>query len=235
MGSQRHIVTKGWPVTRQSAMIIAIAAPLLGACESSIRLPALGSPFGQSQRVASTPQVAAAPTPHVQAAPLDPPVARQDLPPPPGAQATPRYEPLPVEEAQPAPETRPAFGEPPRQATLEPPKQQTPRTAPRAAEPEAPAPPPTRTSVTGNWSVAEASGGSCRVTLSSTPKLDLYNAGTSGCQSRELQRVTAWELRDEEIYLYESGGAVAARLRASGARRFNGALARTGAPVTLSK
>jgi hypothetical protein len=73
------------------------------------------------------------------------------------------------------------------------------------------------------------------VLLSSAPALDLYKASTSGCQSRELQRVSAWELRGEEVYLYEPGGAVAARLKQSGSQTFQGAAAKTGAPITLSK
>ena len=211
-----------------------LSLPFLGGCESSIRLPPLGSPFGQSSAPVSQP-IASAPAPQVQSAPLAPPVAQQDLPPPAGAQAAqaPRYEPLPDAGQPPgADQNAPTpFGEPPKQAKLEPARQQA-RTTPAAEEP---AVAPTRTSVTGNWKAQEASGGSCKLTLSSTPKLDLYNAGTSGCQSKELQRVTAWELRGDEVYLYESGGAVAARLRSGAGQRFNGALAKTGAPVTLSK
>jgi hypothetical protein len=72
------------------------------------------------------------------------------------------------------------------------------------------------------------------VTLSSVPTLDLYKASTSGCQTRELKAVNAWELRGEEVYLYEPGGGVAARLKRSGGG-FEGSAARTGAPVMLSK
>ncbi len=86
----------------------------------------------------------------------------------------------------------------------------------------------------GNWSAREASGGNCRVTLSSAPTLDLYKASSSGCQSRELQRISAWELRGDEVYLYEPGGGVAARLKQSG-RGFEGAAAKTGAPISLNK
>jgi hypothetical protein len=119
-----------------------------------------------------------------------------------------------------------------------PPQTAEPQTRPPqvAARPE-PAPasgPPSRTAVTGNWTAREAAGGSCRVALTSVPTLDLYKASTSGCQSRELQRVNAWELRGDEVYLYEPGGGVAVRLKQAG-RSFEGAAARTGAPVTLSK
>lgn len=91
-----------------------------------------------------------------------------------------------------------------------------------------------RTAAVGNWSVSEAQGGSCRITLSSAPKLDLYGAGTNGCQTKELQRVNAWELSGSELLLYEPGGGVVARLRQSGGG-YSGATAKTGAPVNLSK
>ncbi len=195
----------------------------LAACESSMRLPSLGNPFGQSQRVA--PQISAAPAPQVQSAPLAPPVTQQDLAPPPNS--NPQLAQPSANAAIPPPD---ASLEPARTAKLEPPKtpaRPAPETDNRAA--------PSRTSVIGNWSATEASGSSCKLTLSSSPKLDLYNAGTSGCQNKDLQKITAWELRDDEVYLYESGGAVAARLKSAGNGRFNGALSKTGAPVTLSK
>jgi Protease inhibitor Inh len=114
------------------------------------------------------------------------------------------------------------------------PAQQSERVAARPEPEPAASATPTRTSVTGNWTAKEAAGRSCRVTLSGTPTLDLYKASSSGCQSKELQRVTAWELRGDEVYLYEPGGGIAARLKKSG-NNFDGTAAKTGAPVTLSK
>jgi Protease inhibitor Inh len=135
----------------------------------------------------------------------------------------------------------------------EPPRQQPAPRIVQPVEPEPAAPPrqqqaavrpepstpvqssaPSRTSVTGNWTAKEAAGGSCKVTLSSTPTLDLYKASSAGCQSKEMQRVSAWELRGDEIYLYEAGGGVSARLKQSG-RNFEGSSSKTGAPVSLSK
>ena len=66
----------------------------------------------------------------------------------------------------------------------------------------------------GNWS-AQTSGGSCRIQLSSSPSLDLYRASASGCSNQDLSKVNAWDYRDGEVYLYQTGGAVAARLRGS--------------------
>lgn len=105
-----------------------------------------------------------------------------------------------------------------------------PATSPSVA-PAAP-PPATRSGAIGRWTAKEASG-NCGVTLSSTPSLDLYRASTSGCSNKDLQSVNAWELRDGEVYLYARGGVVA-RLRDSGGQ-FNGVIAKSGAPLTLSK
>jgi hypothetical protein len=97
-----------------------------------------------------------------------------------------------------------------------------------------PAPAPGRSSLVGSWTARDASGASCRVQLSSAPALDLYRASTSGCSNKDLSRISAWDYRDGEVYLYQSGGTVAARLRASGGS-LSGVLAKSGAPVTLAR
>jgi hypothetical protein len=86
----------------------------------------------------------------------------------------------------------------------------------------------------GAWTAQEASGTSCRVQLSSAPALDLYKANASGCSNKDLARVSAWDFRDGEVYLYQPGGAVAARLRSSSGA-LQGVLAKSGAPLTLSR
>jgi hypothetical protein len=105
--------------------------------------------------------------------------------------------------------------------------------APPVAAP-APAAPASRTSMIGNWSVRDASGASCRVALSSSPALDLYRASASGCSNQDLSRINAWDYRDGEVYLYQTGGAVAARLRGSSSA-LSGVLAKSGAPLSLSR
>lgn len=200
--------------------------PLLSACETSMRLPPLGGSFGNSDRVAArppaAPRIETAPSARVDSSPLAPPpgsgeISQPSQPVEPGVDAADGTTPGTSQ-----PTTTPS--QPPQTARVEPPK----------VAPKEESSGPTRSSVTGNWNAREAAGGSCRVTLSSSPKLDLYGASTSGCQSRDLQRVTAWELRGEEVYLYEPGGAVAARLKAR-SRSMDGTLAKTGAPLTLSK
>ncbi|MCC5977089.1 MAG: AprI/Inh family metalloprotease inhibitor [Salinarimonas sp.] len=92
----------------------------------------------------------------------------------------------------------------------------------------------TRTSLVGSWNASEPGGGSCRVTLSSTPALDLYRASASGCSNQEVASVNAWDLRGNEVYLYKQGGAVAARMQA-GPGSMSGAIAQSGAPLTMSR
>lgn len=103
------------------------------------------------------------------------------------------------------------------------------------AAPAAPALPAAsgRSGVVGAWT-ARVAGASCRVQLSSTPALDLYRAGATGCANGDLAKISAWDYRDGEVYLYQSGGTVAARLRSvEGA--LSGVLAKSGAPLTLSR
>jgi hypothetical protein len=221
---------------RSDALLLAaVAALALAGCQGSGRFSEFGGGPPQAAAPVRPAPLQAAPTAPVQSAPL-PPVASQTLPPlspglPPIGSTQPIETPDGGPPRTPRPQAQPI--DPPPQAA-EPPSQ--PRPPQVAARPE-PAPasgPPSRTAVTGNWTAREAAGGNCRVTLTSVPTLDLYRANTAGCQSRELQRVNAWELRGDEVYLYEPGGGVAARLKQSG-RNFEGAAARTGAPITLSK
>lgn len=104
---------------------------------------------------------------------------------------------------------------------------------PTAAAPVAAPAPSSRTAMVGAWSV-KTSGGSCRIQLSSAPALDLYRASASGCSNQDLSKVNAWDYRDGEVYLYQTGGAVAARLRGSSAS-LSGVLAKSGAPLSLSR
>lgn len=92
-----------------------------------------------------------------------------------------------------------------------------------------------RDGVIGGWTAREATGGSCRVTLSSTPALDLYRANASGCANRDLQKVTAWDYRDGEVYLYQPGGSVAARMRVTDGSSLAGVIARSGANLTMNR
>lgn len=92
-----------------------------------------------------------------------------------------------------------------------------------------------RDGVIGNWTAREATGGSCRVQLSSSPALDLYRANAAGCSNRDLQKVTAWDYRNGEVYLYQQGGTVVARLRAGDGGAMSGAVTKSGAALSMSR
>jgi Protease inhibitor Inh len=204
---------------------------LLAGCEASSRLGSLlpGEPYRPAPRneiVAAPPPLTPAPAGEVESS---------ALPPPPGANV-----------ATAPPPGVPGEPFPPATGTINPP--QTPpqgpvpganpanriATAPVTPSVNAAPTAPTRTGLIGNWSVRESNGASCRVTLSSAPKLDLYGAGTNGCQNKELQRINAWELAGNDVILYEPGGGVVARLRQAGGS-YSGATAKSGAPLTMSK
>ena len=92
-----------------------------------------------------------------------------------------------------------------------------------------------RDGVIGGWTAREATGGSCRVQLSSSPALDLYRASAAGCANRDLQKITAWDYRDGEVFLYQPGGSVAARMRVNSGSSLAGVIARSGATVSMSR
>lgn len=103
-----------------------------------------------------------------------------------------------------------------------------------APAPSAVPAPSGRSALVGTWSARDASGQSCRLQLSSTPALDLYRANAAGCANKDLAKVNAWDYRDGEVYLYQSGGTVAARLRGAGGS-LSGVLAKSGAPLSLAR
>lgn len=92
-----------------------------------------------------------------------------------------------------------------------------------------------RDGVIGSWTAREATGGSCRVSLSSAPALDLYRANASGCTNKDLQKVNAWDYRNGEVYLYQQGGTVVARLRANDGGSMSGAVTKSGASLSLNR
>ena len=108
--------------------------------------------------------------------------------------------------------------------------------SPAPVEPMTPAAPigPSRSASIGTYTARDATGSTCRINLSSTSALDLYRASASGCQNKDLARVTAWDFKDGEVYLYQPGGSVAARLRGSSAS-LSGVLSKSGAPLTLTR
>jgi hypothetical protein len=196
------------PTMRIGLTLALCSALALGACQSA-RLGGGPGPFASSQPVYNAPSPGPAIEPGL-AAPSGP-VTSEPLPPPPGVPgAGPVVADVPVTPGpiEPLP---PATSQPQQMASVA----------------------PSRSAVVGGWTAREASG-SCRVQLSSAPALDLYRASASGCANRDLARVSAWDFRDGEVYLYQPGGAVAARLRPAGGS-LDGVLAKSGAPLSLSR
>ena len=187
-----------------STIVVLVAAGSLGACASQrFDGPRTRGPAPQA---AFEPVVPAMPSGAVTSAPLAPP---------PGASAAPDE---PVVGAQ------AALAQPPASNVIP-----EPVVAP-------PSPPPVvasgRASVVGAWDAKDATGASCKVTLSSAPALDLYKASAAGCPNKDLAKVSAWDFRDGEVYLYQPGGTVAARLRQGGGA-LDGALTKSGASLAL--
>jgi hypothetical protein len=221
--------------TMKTAPTAALALlPLLAltACAGSQRFsgPVRNPPYYGQPALPSAPPVSSAP------------VTSEPLPPPggyPAAAAPPAGAPLPgpqdpffepgaggAPQGQPVPQAgqpEPLRGGGGQIAVLG----QSPATTPRPA--------PSRDNMVGGWTAREATGGSCRVQLSSTPALDLYRASSSGCANKDLQRISAWDFRDGEVYLYQQGGTVAARLRSSGSGALDGAVTKSGASLSMSR
>ncbi len=222
--------------------LAAALALALGACANAQRFAgqSIGSrPLGPAEAAPSEPALPSSPS--IATAPVE----SQSLPPPPGASAAPS----PGAGGALPPPADPFF-----QPPAQPQAPATPPPAPRTIET------PTlggggreiatlgggtggggrgavtsRDGVIGGWTAREATGGSCRVTLSSTPALDLYRANAAGCGNRDLQKVTAWDYRDGEVYLYQPGGSVAARLRVTDGSSLTGVIARSGAGLTMAR
>jgi hypothetical protein len=195
-------------MSRLIASVVACAFVLAACASDRMNGPRVAGSRGAPPAAISEPSVTAIPAD---------PVTSEPLPPPPGSPApAPVIADVPVMGGSPAP----IQTAPPQIAAIEPAPQAVPGT--------------TRASAVGAWTAREASGTSCRVQLSSTPSLDLYKASASGCGNKDLARVTAWDFRNGEVYLYQPGGAVAARLRTSSGS-LEGVLAKSGAPLTLSR
>ncbi len=213
----------------------------LAACANSDRFSgqSIGSrPIGSASAAISQPQLPSAP-------PVSTfPVESQALPPPAGAASGPQ-----IAGTGPAalpPSTDPFF-QPPSAPAAPPPAPRTIETPTMSGGAREVAtlgggtsgtgrgPVSSRDGVIGGWTAREATGGSCRVMLSSTPALDLYRASASGCANRDLQKVTGWDYRDGEVYLYQPGGSVAARMRVNDGSSLSGVIARSGANVSMSR
>jgi len=215
--------------------------PLLAltACAGSQRFTGtpMNPPYAGQPALPSAPPVVSAP---IQSEPLPPPGGYPAAPGGyPSASAAPSPGGLPPQQD---PFFDPNAGAPPAQGQALPPTGQPglrgsdgSQVAGLGAAPAAPRPSASRDNVVGGWNAREATGGSCRIQLSSTPTLDLYRASSSGCTNKDLQRISAWDYRDGEVYLYQQGGTVAARLRATSGNALDGAVTKSGAALSLNR
>jgi hypothetical protein len=220
---------------------------LLTACAGSQRFGGYGSGPGQAASRAPVYSEPVQSAPPIQSAPI----TSEPLPPPGG------YPSAPPPQVGGYPVGGPAPGLPPQNDPYFDPQAGQPGQQPPAqSRPAEPAPPQvananpgatpgggstrsgsvsSRDGVIGTWTAQEATGGSCRVQLSSSPSLDLYRANATGCSNRDLQQVNAWDYRDGEVYLYQRGGSVVARLRVGGAGTMNGAITKSGAGLSMNR
>lgn len=103
------------------------------------------------------------------------------------------------------------------------------------ASPSGPRPANSRDGLIGKWTAREANGTNCAVQLSSAPALDRYKATAANCANKDLQKATTWDYQDGEVYLYQPGGGVVARLKAGDGSAMTGVIAKSGANLSLSR
>lgn len=231
---------------RDSRLLAVLGLALsLGACASSQRLT---GPFG-TERLDGPGRAPAVQSGTLYNAPPDAgaapgayatgPITSQELPPPeprygaipqpqttyPTAQGSlPGPDPLFSPTQEPAPVRQPAtLSAPGRVATL------------GEGSPSGPRPANSRDGLIGRWTAREANGTSCAVQLFSAPALDRYKAAASSCANKDLQKATTWDYQDGEVYLYQPGGGVVARLKAGDGSAMNGVVAKSGASLSLSR
>lgn len=219
-------------LTRVAALLPLLA---LTACAGSQRFtgPMMNPPSYGQPALSSAPPVSSAP---ITSEPLPPPggYPAASAPPPGGGPLPAPQDPFfdPSAGAPPQGQPLPPTGQPEQAPGLRGSNNQVAGLGPSAT---APRPAAGRDSMVGGWTAREATGGSCRVQLSSTPTLDLYRASSSGCANKDLQRISAWDYRDGEVYLYQQGGTVAARLRAGSGSALDGAVTKSGAALSLNR
>ncbi len=220
------------------ARLAVIAASLgLAACASAQRVT---GPFG-TERL-DGPRTAAAPNDAIYNAPYA------------GGEPVGGYAAAPIT-SQPLPPPEPRYGAPTDLGIIAP---ESPAVVAAPAKPEAPRQPPvlsgggrvatlgesatgsqrpitSRDGLIGSWTAKEANGASCKVQLSSAPALDRYRANAGGCANKDLQKATTWDFQDGEVYLYQPGGGVVARLKSAGGSSLSGVVAKSGAGLSLSR
>ncbi len=93
--------------------------------------------------------------------------------------------------------------------------------------------PVTREGMAGTWQVP-SDVGDCRIVLAFTKWAGGYRAAPLRCASAELSSITAWDVKDRQVILVDSGGNTLARLYSSGPERYDGTT-RDGKPIALAR
>ncbi|MDR3373546.1 MAG: AprI/Inh family metalloprotease inhibitor [Ancalomicrobiaceae bacterium] len=195
------------------ASVLVVVAIGLSACG---RL-GLGDPLAGSHQTTTYEPLPSAPTTPVTSSALPPPAVSAQ----------------PLEPAQPAPGTAIAPG-----AT--PPGPVAPGTAPAPATPGTQVavandkgPPLGRGEFVGAWRIASGAD-SCQLFVSLTSWAGGYRASTKGCNSVELQHISAWDISGRQVFLKGGDGGVLATLGFSGPERYAGNTA-SKQSITLSR
>ncbi len=85
----------------------------------------------------------------------------------------------------------------------------------------------------GAWRIASGPD-NCQLFVSLTSWSGGYRASTRGCNSPELQRISAWDITGKQVALKGGDGSIIAMLASSGAEKFDGTTASKQA-VSLSR
>lgn len=93
--------------------------------------------------------------------------------------------------------------------------------------------PVTREGVSGAWDV-KSDNPNCRMILAFTKWAGGYRATSLRCNSPELSKVSAWDVKGKQVVLMDANGNTLARLFNSGGSRYDGA-SNSGAKITLSR
>ncbi|MEJ1159786.1 AprI/Inh family metalloprotease inhibitor [Prosthecomicrobium sp. N25] len=90
-----------------------------------------------------------------------------------------------------------------------------------------------RTDLLGGWKIASG-GDNCQLFMTLTTWSGGYRATTRGCNTPQLQKISAWDLSGKQVSLKGADGSTVATLYGAGAERFSGQTAERQS-VTLSR
>lgn len=78
-----------------------------------------------------------------------------------------------------------------------------------------------RSDLLGGWSIASGAD-NCKLFMTLTTWSGGYRANSRGCNSADLQRISAWDLSGKQVVLKDDTGATVAQLYSAGAEQFSG-------------